>query len=511
MVKNQDGSIHYEGGRAKRRAINEGTTLEELKRIIRSCIGLETNILEMKYTIKPEMNTLVDLEDDEGVANLIEFNDGTAHVYIVGNDVSNIDMVTESHEGLNELNHEPESIPLSMSTAPAPLPELNAVKWKDLLYGVRQMFHNAVEFRQVLYKFSIGNKFCYSFVKNNTKKVIVKCKVDGCKWRVSAYAISETSPVLRVTSLCNEHAHSAQDTLVVQQKANVNLTSSIIIDELKSNVDKTPNEIRRDLYQEFGLTLTYSQAYRGKERAMEELHGAPEDSYKLIPWICQRLTEKDVRTIAKWTACRDNRFERLFIAYGCCIDGFLNGCRPILYVDGCHLSGPYKGTLLSASADDADNDLFPVAYAIVSGEKLQEWTWFMHNLKDIMGSLEVTIVSDRHNAIIGAVGAVFGGNRHAFCYRHIKENFSAEFVKIGRRGRRATTTSKEDALKLLDAIAYARIDLEFNRAMGNLRAFCPELAQWLETNGDINRWALSKFPFCKWDNITNNLSESFNA
>ncbi|XP_054777285.1 uncharacterized protein LOC129285571 [Prosopis cineraria] len=244
---------------------------------------------------------------------------------------------------------------------------------------------------------------------------------------------------------------------------------------------------------------------------MEELHGAPEDSYKLISWICQRLTEKDLRTIAKWTACRDNSFKRLFIAYGCCIDGFLNGCRPILYIDRCHLSGPYKRSLLSASTHNVGNDLFSVAYAIVSGEKLQEWTWFMHNLKDIMGSLEVTIVFDRHNAIISAVEVVFRGNRHAFCYRHMKENFNAEFVKIGRRRRRATTISKEDALKLLDAIAYARINLEFNRAMGNLRAFCPELAQWLETNGDINRWALSKFPFHRWDNITNNLSESFNA
>ena len=52
---------------------------------------------------------------------------------------------------------------------------------------------------------------------------------------------------------------------------------------------------------------------------------------------------------------------------------------------------------------------------------------------------------------------------------------------------------------------------DFTNAMGKLRLFNPQLAQWVETNGDVDRWALSKFPFKRWDNITTNLAESFNA
>ncbi|XP_054817078.1 uncharacterized protein LOC129316709 [Prosopis cineraria] len=305
--------------------------------------------------------------------------------------------------------------------------------------------------------------------------------------------------------------HSAQDNLLLKQKANSRLTSSIIIDAVRGNVEKTLNEIRQDLYKEYGLNLTYRQALRGKDRALEEIHGLPQQSYMLIPWLCEKLKETDPDTVAKWVASKNYRFDRLFIAYGCCIKGFLQGTCPILFIDGSHLSGPYKRTLLAASAIDANNALFPLAYAIVGGETYDNWAWFLENVREITHQVQLTIMSDRHNAIVGAVRAIFDGNRHAFCYRHVKENYSSKFTKINRGMRRIDGMTKEDALKLLDNIAYARLETEFHVVMGHLMVFSPQLARWLEINGDINRWALARFPYKRWDNITSNHAESFNA
>ena len=36
------------------------------------------------------------------------------------------------------------------------------------------------------------------------------------------------------------------------------------------------------------------------------------------------------------------------------------GCRPVLAIDSCHLSGPYKEALLSATAYDVDDRMFPL-------------------------------------------------------------------------------------------------------------------------------------------------------
>ncbi|XP_028805899.1 uncharacterized protein LOC114760781 [Neltuma alba] len=402
------------------------------------------------------------------------------------------DVIDQSFGGVNELSMspptlfdvigEPQSIPCAVEMIPTPTPQMNSTKWKDLIIGEGQIFPNATTLRKTLYKYSLCQKFSYVFIKNNQQKIIVKCKVDGCPWYMGAYSMGahQDTEFLTIRTYKSEHIHHAQDNLIVPHSGRSNLAASIVIDDLRCNVDKSPNEIRKDLYKEYGVQLNYTQAYRVRKRALMELHGRVEDSYKVIPWMCERLMETDPDTVARWEGSDSNRFERLFIAYGCSIKGFVEGCRPIIYIDGCHLSGPYKGTLLSACAFDADNELFPLAY-------------------------------DQSNAIIGAVKTVFDGDRHAFCYRHVKENYSAQYVKINRGVRRTSENNKENALNLLDGIAYARHDNEFNVAMGNLRLFCPQLAQWVESHGDVDRWAQSKFPFKRWDNITNNLAESFNA
>ena len=76
-----------------------------------------------------------------------------------------------------------------------------------------------------------------------------------------------------------------------------------------------------------------------------------------LPWLCHRLREINLGTVAEYTFT-DGHFMQLFIAHAFSIHGFLHGCQPILVIDSCHLSGPYKGALLSAIAYDADNEMF---------------------------------------------------------------------------------------------------------------------------------------------------------
>jgi hypothetical protein len=60
-------------------------------------------------------------------------------------------------------------------------------------------------------------------------------------------------------------------------------------------------------------------------------------------------------------------FDRVFWAFKPCIEGFAH-CKPLVQVDGTWLNGKYKGTLLLAIAQDGNNHIFPVAFAIVEGE-----------------------------------------------------------------------------------------------------------------------------------------------
>ena len=92
-------------------------------------------------------------------------------------------------------------------------------------------------------------------------------------------------------------------------------------------------------------------------------------------------------------------FTSIFISFGATISGLVKGCRGLIGVDGAHLKGQYGGTLLSAIALDGNNQLFPIAWAIVSGEDHKTWKFFVWHLKNILKDSgrgdDWTIISDR--------------------------------------------------------------------------------------------------------------------
>lgn len=62
-----------------------------------------------------------------------------------------------------------------------------------------------------------------------------------------------------------------------------------------------------------------------------------------------------------------HRFKYMFMALAASIDGF-NYIRKVVIVDGTHLRGKYDGCLLTASAQDGNYQVFPLAIAVVDGE-----------------------------------------------------------------------------------------------------------------------------------------------
>lgn len=54
-------------------------------------------------------------------------------------------------------------------------------------------------------------------------------------------------------------------------------------------------------------------------------------------------------------------------------------------LDGCFLKGYYGGQLLSAVGQDANNQIFVIAYAVVDVENKDNWMWFLDLLHEDLG------------------------------------------------------------------------------------------------------------------------------
>ena len=367
--------------------------------------------------------------------------------------------------------------------------------------GSGQIFTNADEFRNALYLTSLAGQFNYKFKRNSLKHMTACCTAGGCPWKITARGVGATK-IVRVHTFENKHNHSAQKESSSVPALRPNKAALVIDDMIRANPDYLPRQICEDFERQHGVKLTYNQAWKCKEKAKERIFGLPHNSYKLLPWLCKQLMETNSGTIAEWTSSDEGNFMQLFIAHGFSVHGFLMGCRPIISINSSNLSGPHKGALFSALAYDADDDMFPLAYAIVSLENYYNWFWFLHRLKQLVGEMEVVIISGRHHAIIRSVAEVFGVENHAYCYRHLKEDFSHQLM-MGREG-------KDNALKLLDAVAYARLEIRYNSAMENLRRFDANLAKWVEDNNP-EHWVMSKFPKKRWDKMNTNIFGSFSA
>ena len=118
------------------------------------------------------------------------------------------------------------------------------------------------------------------------------------------------------------------------------------------------------------------------------------------------------------------RFHGLFMSLNACKEGFLNGCRPFIGtyinlcehnhlccpstnvkfsaigVDGCFIKLTTGQQILAATGRDGNNNIFPIAFAIVDKEDTASWSWFLTQLKYALGGEsgkygKYTIISDR--------------------------------------------------------------------------------------------------------------------
>ncbi|GKC00919.1 mutator type transposase, partial [Tanacetum coccineum] len=193
-------------------------------------------------------------------------------------------------------------------------------------------------------------------------------------------------------------------------------------------------------------------------------------------------------------------FRRVYVCLGALKQGFRACGREILGLDGCFMSGPWPGQILTAVGVDANNGIYPVAYAIVEAESKASWCWFLNLLGEDLGieaNFNYTFIFDRQKGLIQAIASVFPSAEHRYCVRHIHENMKSQF-KGG--------VYKE----MLWNAAKATSEGEFKKKMGELKSFNSDAYDWL-MKIPLEQWSRAHFSGrAKCDLLINNICEVFN-
>lgn len=128
--------------------------------------------------------------------------------------------------------------------------------------------------------------------------------------------------------------------------------------------------------------------------------------------------------------------------------------------------------MLAASGRDGNNNLFPLAFAVVGKEDTNSWCWFLQRLKYGLGGDEGkfgkwTFMSDRKKGLLTAFKIVFPQCEQRYCLRHIYANFKIAGFRGG------------DLKSHMDTAAYSFSKKYFDLAMGKLKEESEEAWEWL--------------------------------
>ena len=127
------------------------------------------------------------------------------------------------------------------------------------------------------------------------------------------------------------------------------------------------------------------------EMALKNVLGSFQEQYKRIYDYAHELMRANPGSTVKVKVEDMNGlkvFNRFYVCLKACKDSFIS-CRPIIALDGCSLKGFYGGELLTAIGRDPNDQMLPLAYAVVEVECKDSWTWFLQLLIEDVGGVHV--------------------------------------------------------------------------------------------------------------------------
>ncbi|XP_015945600.1 uncharacterized protein LOC107470704 [Arachis duranensis] len=317
--------------------------------------------------------------------------------------------------------------------------------------------------------FTIAKGVDYEVYESEPQTFYAKCKMyrRGCDWLIRASLIQK--------KCCWEiRRYNGRHTCTIGtiSQDHSKLDSDTVADAIRPLVETDPSikvkSIIAEVQSRFNYTISYRKAWLAKQKSIANVFSGWEDSYQALPWWLSIMVQKMPRS-----------------------------------VDGTHLYKKYKGTLLVDVAQDGNQNIVPIAFALVEGETADVWHFFLRNLRMYVVRKDgVGMISDRHESIRAAVNRSGGDWQPPrawwmFCIRHIGSNFLRAF-KV------------PHLQKLVVNIGYSRMVEEYNINYKRLEERGEAYARWCDAIGR-RHWVLAFNEGHRWGHMTTNLVECINS
>ncbi|CAH9111593.1 unnamed protein product [Cuscuta epithymum] len=369
---------------------------------------------------------------------------------------------------------------------------------KTMVWKVGLKFINSLQFRDAVQLYALNSGRNLTWYKSTHKQMDVRC-VSGCYWRVYASWMQDNNGFV-VKTVGPEHLCGRS---LTNRQATVEMLAKRYLNKFRVNPSWPISEMEDDLRKTFCLLVPTQKLYRVRTRALQILRGTLEQHYKrLRPYIAEmQRVDKEGTFVYEPIPNSNNVFRRIYVGFSSLRENYLEGGRPVFGLDGAFLKTLMGGCLLAAVGRDGNNQMFPLAWAVVDAENGDNWNWFLRLFTQdfrIIDGLRWTVISDGQKGLCNAIATNMPQAEHRLCARHVYANWKKNW--------------KGDELKSFFWMAVqAPNHSAFDRVVTQMRA----------TNKDAYEEFMERSPakFCKsffrtnvkCDASDNNMCEAFNG
>ncbi|KAL4586919.1 hypothetical protein LXL04_011567 [Taraxacum kok-saghyz] len=395
-----DGSGHVTNGEESEKDPEGGLPEEDqFPDAIRYSAGLEDEIIHDE-TVDAKLNKT---NGDEFLSKLC----------LVGGYVKDMDSITDGNLG---------------SLFPKFNPNVN---WRLQSPVLGMRFENPQQMKEMLCNYAVANGYQLRYQKNDSSRLLVICCKGACKFRLWATWMS-IEHSFQIKSLIPDHQCSRNFKLGAI--VNFQWIGSHYTKDILHRQKLTIRQLRLEVIKKFDIDVSLSQCRRAKKHAMTLIEGTLVEHYaKLWSYGAEirrsnpgSTVSMDVNPMPDDT----NYFSKLYVCFDGVKKGWKQGCRRVIGIDGCFLKEIISGELLCAVGKDANNQIYPICWAVVCVENKDNWMWFLDLMIDDLDlgmGQGLTLMSDQHKGLIEAVKEILPNDEHRQCARHIVANFSKRF------------------------------------------------------------------------------------
>ncbi|XP_068306986.1 uncharacterized protein [Pyrus communis] len=309
------------------------TKVSKMKKMMTTLLIVSTS------TVKMMINCMINVE--EGLENF-EAEPPFEHTGNISSDEANsedFDSLDEGEDNIEEI----ESNKKRKKRKPKFKTWKRQIDLKNPQFRIGMMFANKKEAKEAMEHHFMRTGRAIRLKKKNDKTRL-RAIYEGsetCPFMILAARKNPSSDTFVIKTVQLEHQCRRVDKVLY---ADSRWLSEHYIDKLRTNPNWDVDDIMAEVRREFNLVVTRNQVFRAKRLAREVIKGSYVEQYARLWDYVEELKKANEGSTIKVKTQMDGDdilFQRIYVCLAGCKQGFLEGCRPIIRVDGCFIKGPH--------------------------------------------------------------------------------------------------------------------------------------------------------------------------